>query len=197
MNMKTIGLFIALANALMAAPANYVIQSSAAARLELGVEKTGLFRGKKHVFTFEKYKGTLQFDAAAPEQSKVELIIEPASILCHDTWVNMKDLKSVTEWALKEMLAVDRNPTMTFRSMVIRKRSDGMFDVDGMLTIRGTPKPVTVVATLHQDSDAKLTLEGTSIIRMTDWGMKPPTAALGAIGTKADMPFKFNVTAER
>ena len=194
--MKTMGLFIVLANALMAAPANYVIQSSATARLELGVEKTGLFSGKKHVFTFEKYKGALQFDAAAPEQSRVELIIESASILCHDTWVNMKDLKSVTEWALKEMLMVDRNPTMTFRSTGIRKRADGRFDVDGMLTIRGTPKPVNVVTTLHQDSDAKLTLEGTSIIRMTDWGMKPPTAALGAIGTKAEMPFKFNVTAE-
>ena len=38
-------------------------------------------------------------------------------------------------------------------------------------------------------------LEGTALIRLTDYGLKPPTAAPGAIGTKNEMSFHFIVTA--
>jgi polyisoprenoid-binding protein YceI len=189
-------LALLLAIPLRAELADYTIQPGGTSRMELNVEKTGFFKGKKHVFTFEKYKGSLKFDAATPERSKVDLTIESPSVQCHDTWVSMKDLKSVMEWTLKEMLVVEKFPVMTFQSTAIRKRSDGTFDVDGMLTIRGMPKPVTLTAAWHENA-GQLTLEGKSILRMTDWGMKPPSAALGAIGTKAEMPFQFTVVASR
>jgi len=37
-------------------------------------------------------------------------------------------------------------------------------------------------------------MEGVSRIRLTDFGLKPPAAALGTIGTKNEMLFRFFVT---
>jgi len=36
--------------------------------MEVTVEKTGLLRGKKHLFTFADYKGALALDREGPEK---------------------------------------------------------------------------------------------------------------------------------
>jgi polyisoprenoid-binding protein YceI len=193
--MKTTLLFL-LSGALgLAAPSSYQLRPGQGAILELTVEKTGFLNGKKHVFNFPRYQGTLLFDPDAPEKAAITLGIESASLSCHDAWLSAKDLKKVQDYALKDMLAVDRFPRITFRSTTIRKIDIDRYEASGSLTIRDVSSPVVVTVVLRTGPAGSLVLEGASSILLTAFGLKPPTAALGTIGTRNEMAFRFVVVA--
>jgi polyisoprenoid-binding protein YceI len=175
-------------------PAAYKIFPGEHTLMELTVEKTGLLSGKKHRFTFSRFEGTLQFNREMPEASTVDISIESGSILCHDMWLSAKDLRKVQEYALKDMLATDRYPRIGFRATAIRKIDADQYELQGPLSIRDVTKPALVVLSLHPAPDGSLSVEGTSRVRLTDFGLKPPTAALGTIGTKNEMLFHFVLT---
>ena len=173
----------------------YEILPSSNASTELHVAKTGLMRGKKHIFVFDRYQGTLQYDPNQPDASHVKLTIDARSASCKDTWLSAKDLHKVQQYALNDMLAADRYPDITFVSTEIRQAGAGQFEVRGTLTIREITKPAMVLVTVASQADGALTLAGTSQIRLTDFNLKPPSAALGTIGTKDEMSFSFSLLA--
>ena len=175
----------------------YEIRPVESARLALTVEKTGLYRGKKHLFLFQKFDGRLDFDAAKPETSKIELNIDSRSLVCKDDWVSAGDLKKVEQTALDDMLAVKQHPAMMFVSTAILPLGGGKYEAQGLLTIRGLPKPVTVTVALDGSNPAMLRLQGNAIVRLTDYKLKPPSALLGAIGTKNEMTLNFTVVATK
>ncbi len=175
------------------AESQHAIRPSSDSRLELIVEKTGLYSGKKHVFTFERYSGTLALDGDAPERSKVDLTIEASSIVCHDTWVRMKDLGKIMEEATKNMLAADRYPIIRFQSSNVAAAGPGKYEVQGMLTIRALARPVKVIVNWLPGGTLSFKFSGNAVVKLTDYGLKPPTAVLGAIGTKNEMQFHFRL----
>ncbi len=175
----------------------FPIKPSSDSRLELVVEKTGLFSGKKHVFTFDRYSGTLLLDPESPERSKVNLTIEANSLVCHDTWVSMKDLRKIMEEGTKNMLAADRFPTISFKSASVAMAGAGKYEVHGMLTIRGTAKPAMVIVNWTPGGAPPFMFAGDAVVKLTDYGLKPPTAVLGAIGTRNEMQFHFRLAVKR
>jgi len=184
--MKTTILLLLTAGLAPSAMTVYEVGPAGQSVMELTVEKTGLLGGKKHLFNFAAYKGTLSLDRKDPEKSTIAISIASASISCRDTWLSAKDLRKVQDYALKEMLAANRYPEIEFRSTAIKKVASGGFEVEGTLTLRGVSRPAIVAAVLQAG-----VIEGTSRVRLTDYGLKPPTAALGAIGTKNEMLFRF------
>jgi polyisoprenoid-binding protein YceI len=172
---------------LLAASLAYDIGPAAGNRLALEVYKTGLWNGRKHSFTFERYHGSLLYDPEAPERSQVRFTLDAGSIVLHDTWVSEKDRAKIVKYALAEMLHADRYPELAFSSTRIAAAAPGRFEVQGTLAMCGTAKPVTVQVTLKPD----FSIEGSATLRMSDWGMKPPSAALGTIGTRDEMSVTF------
>jgi polyisoprenoid-binding protein YceI len=164
------------------------------ARFELRVHKTGLMNGKTHVFLFDRYEGVLAYDPASSEQSRVELTIEAKSLRCTDKWVKAKEIPKIEQVALSEMMQVGQHPRLRFASESVRSLGDGKFDVSGSLTIRGIGKPVVVRVRLHPGANS-LWIEGESQLSMKDWGLKPPSAALGMVGTKNGMDVAFVLVA--
>lgn len=183
--------------ALRAQGTAYRVTPDASSKFELLVKKTGLMSGKVHVFAFPQVAGELQYNEAAPEQSKITLRIDAASIQCKDDWVSESDRAKVLEEARGNLLQVSRHKELVFASKSIRKQPDGSFAVDGDLSIRGVPKPATVRVRLQPGADGKLRFTGESVIDMTEWGLKPPRAALGAIGTDKQMTVRFAMAAAR
>jgi len=186
-------LFLA-ATALLAEPVEYKIVSGGGNMITLEVQKTGMMKGKAHHFEFPNFQGRLVYDSQAPANSKVELKIEATSMACHDTWVSPKDLQKIMDTALSDMLLVRQYPEMRFTSTKVTPQGGSHFQVDGVLTIRGIAKPITIAATLQP---AGMAIEGRSVFKMTSYDMKPPSALLGAIGTKDDMTASFHVTASK
>jgi polyisoprenoid-binding protein YceI len=172
----------------------YSLKPDPESQLQLWVDKTGLLSGKRHQLEFERYQGTLTVDTAAPESGQVEWTAETAALVVKDKWLSAKDQKKVQEYTWKDMLNASANPHVKFVSTGVRKASDGALDVDGNLTIKGITKPVVVRATLNPKGDG-LMLSGTSRFKMSLFGLKPPSAALGTIGTKDEMLFEFKLKA--
>ena len=190
-NRKALFLILLMAGVASSEARVYNLDAGNQGRLELTVEKTGLLSGKKHLFTFSQYEGTLRVNRDRPEASTVSFSLHAATILCRDTWLSAKDLRKVQEYAVKDMLAADKYPQISFRSTAIRKVDASRYDVEGILTIRDVSKPAVVAVSLTGGSGESLSIDGTARVRLTDFGLKPPTAALGTIGTKNEMAFHF------
>ncbi len=165
-------------------------------RFALEVEKTGLMSGKKHRFLFERYRGRLSFDAESPERSSVELVVEAQSITCKDTWVKAEQIVKIEKAAREEMLAAERYPQIVFRTEAVMRKSEDEFELRGGLTIRDRTVPVTVSARRLPTQGMRLRFQGSATVRLKDYGLKPPSALLGAIGTKNEMRLEFVVSAE-
>ena len=172
--------------------ATYTAGPAPGNRFTLEVEKTGLMKGKKHLFSFPKYTGSLQFDPNAVASSKVEFTLDGASMACEDDWVKPKDKEKILEWGLNKMIQVDKHPQLRFISAKVTEIDAAHFQVAGALSIRGIERPVTIALTKSQSNGA-LTFDGLSTIDMRDWGMKPPTAGLGSVGTKPEMLVRFHL----
>jgi polyisoprenoid-binding protein YceI len=190
--MRRLTLSLLLALPILSAQ-SYEIHPAPSGRLSLTVEKTGLYRGKKHLFLFEKYNGILQFDPQKPESSKVQMTIDSRSLICKDDWVSASDLKKVQETALDDMLAVKQYPSMTFASTSIKPLGGDRYEVQGTLTIRALPKPVLLTVQLNAADPKGLHIDGNATIKLSDYNLKPPSALLGAIGTKNEMALSFSV----
>ena len=165
----------------------YDLAPAAGAKVALEVEKTGLWSGRKHLFLFARYRGTLEYDREHPERSQVRFAVESKSVTNQDTWASEKDRQKVIQFTLTEMLAADRYPEIVFSSERIVPKGPDQAEAQGTLTIRGIAKPVVV----QVKAKGELWFEGSARFRMTDYGLKPPKAALGAIGTKDEMRLDF------
>ena len=190
-------LVLILSAALMAGQTvEYNIRPSSESTFALDVYKTGLWNGRKHVFFFERYSGNVQYDGERPENSRVMFVVEAASMTCRDTWLKPDDRKKVLDYALNDMLDVQKYPQLTFASTRITPKSSTQFEAEGNLTVRGITKPI-VVDVAVTPAGQRLSLAGSAQLRMRDYGLKPPSAALGMIGTKDEMLVHFTVWAER
>jgi polyisoprenoid-binding protein YceI len=185
-----------LAVSLSAQTSLYEIKPGPGSRFALEIYKTGLMSGKKHLLLFERFAGALNYNAASPEASKVDLNVESASFTVKDDWVSASQAKSIREEAEgKHGLEVSKYPQIRFVASSIAKSGEA-FTVQGTLTIRGVDQPVTVHVNMKPEpAGGALRFDGTAEVKLKDYGIKPPTAALGAVGTKNEMAVSFSLIA--
>jgi len=188
-----ISFFVLVTGVLLAQPVTYEFRPAPGSRFALTVEKTGIWSGKKHVFEFERYSGSLRFDRNAPAQSQVELAIDAASAVCKDTWVSEKDRGRILAFMFHDMIDAERYPRLKFRSTGIVSKTEHMFEATGMLAVRGIEKPATVIVVIDDHGGELASLIGQATVRLKDYGLKPPRVALGAIGTKDEMMVEFRL----
>jgi polyisoprenoid-binding protein YceI len=118
---------------------------------------------------FSDYSGTIEFDADNPSQSKVEFTIQAASI---DTAEPKRDEHLRSD----DFFAVQKFPTLDFRSTKITPRGDESYDVEGDLTIHGVTRrvvlPVTHLGTAKDPwGNEKLAFEAETKINRKDYGL--------------------------
>jgi polyisoprenoid-binding protein YceI len=189
-------LFTAIMLCLQASPASaesLKLQPATGNSVDLYVDKTGVLSGKRHHFVFSSYTGTVDYNPQTPAASKVQFVIDAKSIVCKDTWVSEKDLTKIAKAATVDMLAADRFPEIRFVSDLIKQTGPEQFDVNGNLTIREVTRPVRVQVKLGGNGR----FEGEAALKLTDFHLKPPSTALGLVGTKDEMRMTFALTAAK
>lgn len=176
----------------------YRIRPSSESTFTLEVSKSGLMAGKKHSLFFERYAGEVEYDSTHPENSKVRLTVEAPSVTCKDAWVKKKEeRKKIVDAAVNGMMAASQYPQLNFTSTRIIGKSKGQFEIQGDLTVRGITKPITFVAAAKPSGIERLEIDGDAEINLKDYGLTPPSAMLGLIGTKSKMTLRFLVWAEK
>jgi polyisoprenoid-binding protein YceI len=64
----------------------------------------------------------------------------------------------------------------------------------GHLTIAGVTKSITIPVKITLNEDKKIVIEGAQPVKMTDYGMDPPTALLGMLKTGDTVTIDFKTT---
>jgi polyisoprenoid-binding protein YceI len=118
---------------------------------------------------FTEFGGTIDFDSEHPANSKVDFVIQAASI---DTAESNRDVHLRSE----DFFASETYPTLTFTSTKITPRAADIYDVEGDLTIRGVTKrvvlPVTHLGTAKDPwGNEKIAFEGEVTINRKDYGL--------------------------
>ncbi len=177
--------------------AHYQIRPSNESISALEVFKAGLLMGKKHVLFFEKYSGEVEYSRERPEESSVRIVVEARSARCRDDWLKPADRKKVLAATVDGMLAADRYPDIAFSSTRIVPKGSSRLEVQGTFSISGTTRPATMDVTITPIGDDRLELDCNSVISLRDYGLKPPSSALGLIRTKDNAIFRFLLWAEK
>ncbi len=119
--------------------------------------------------TFEAYDGTFQMDEQNPENSIINVRIEPASI-------NTRDQKRDEHLRSADFFDAEKYPYMTFQSTRVEVIDDDSAKLHGDLTIKNVTKPV--VLDVEYNGSARSPWGTTSFgfnasttINRKDWGL--------------------------
>jgi polyisoprenoid-binding protein YceI len=119
---------------------------------------------------FSDFEGTIQFDAANPENSSIDFTIKATSI---DTNEPDRDKHLRSE----DFFAVEQFKSIAFKSKRIIKRSAELYDMVGDLTMHGATKEITLPVThLGAGKDPwgrdKIGFESELTLNRKDFGLK-------------------------
>jgi polyisoprenoid-binding protein YceI len=123
----------------------------------------------RHIFTkvpglFNKFSGTIDYDAAKPEAGSVKVEIDAASIDTRNDRRN-NHLRSA------DFFDVEKYPTLAFQSTKVVKNGESDLSVEGNLTIHGVTKPVTLAVSILGASATTAGFEATTTINRKDFGI--------------------------
>lgn len=162
--------------------------------LRLIVEKTGLMSGKEHTLEFRSYRGSVVVDETNPSRSRVRLEVDAGEFALLDDWVSEKDHRKIVAFTKSgEMLDTGNHPRIEFQSEAVTRNGEGTYEVSGQLRIRGVARPVKLRLELRREGES-MRAAGKARFPMSSFGLKPPSAALGLIGTKDEMELSFDLT---
>lgn len=120
--------------------------------------------------TFKDFDGSFSFDAAKPEESRVQVELKTASV---DTNHAERDKHLRSD----DFLNVAKHPTATFASTAVKSTGEGTADITGNLTLNGVTRPVTIAARfIGEGSDPwggyRAGFEGSTTLKLKDFDIK-------------------------
>jgi polyisoprenoid-binding protein YceI len=97
---------------------------------------------------------------------------------------------------IRKALNAEQHPVITFRMTHYDAAAQGSAykaTVRGTLTVNGVEKPVILTAVVSPDGQGGVKAVGSTSFRMTEFGVKPVTAMMGAIRTGDAVTVKFEL----
>src|SRR6266511_3338100 len=117
---------------------------SPTSRFEVKTGKAGLFgfAGHEHLIRARAFSGSIVYYPGNPASSRVEIVV-PADSLDVLTPPDTAEIRKVTDAMRTDVLHTDRYPEIRLVSTAVTPTADG-FDVQGVLTLAGQSRDVTV-----------------------------------------------------
>lgn len=131
-------------------------------------------------------------DAVTGSESPALITVQVPALDCGNRRMN-KDLR--------DAMKADEFPTITFRldyAERVHAPGDSLrVQVVGTLTLAGQSREVVVLMTAERLADGRYRGTGKKDLKMTDFGITPPTALLGLVKARDEITIGFELIAER
>ncbi len=150
----------------------------------IGEEKGRRFEGE-----FRNFHAEIIFFPDDLAASSIEVAVSTGSAATGDELRN-------TILPGEEWFDVKAHPEATFTSGSIRQTGDGAYEADGVLTIKGFEKDITLAFTLENDGDRAVAIGGADLIR-TQFGLGTAASWLEEEEVQLGVRVEFEVHATR
>lgn len=150
-----------------------------------------------HEFTPARWEAQVEFDPGRPQDVRVDLRIDAASLHDHVARLTQKSRDSVDlEAAGPQVLDARRYPEITFHgdSSSTRGEGDGLEGVlHGALTLHGRTLPLDVPFHVSHADATGYRVSGSARFLQTDFGITPISKAGGSIGVDDAIQVEFKL----
>jgi polyisoprenoid-binding protein YceI len=186
--------------ALCLAPAAIAWTSAANQPLVLQPQSRLWVDGKSNVRSFTCNAKTIeaQVDATAP--GAVSAVMDGHKAVRSATLTVAADALDCRNGTMNEhmrkALKTKEFPTVTFRVATYdlsQPGADTLGAARGELQLGGVTKPITVQGSVRQEADGTLHIVGTYPLRMTEYGIKPPSLMMGTMKVKDQVTVHFDL----
>lgn len=152
---------------------------------ELKSSGTLSIKGSSSLHDWESAIQDFEIDA------KLDLINKKGDIRVTVVGESIKSGKVVMDQKTYESLRTDEYPEISFISDSLEFISNGII-AHGNLTIAGNTRPASIVGNYTSDNEGVI-VSGIYRLRMSDFGIDPPTAMFGSLETEDEVSIFFNV----
>jgi polyisoprenoid-binding protein YceI len=94
---------------------------------------------------------------------------------------SLKSGKTLMDQVMHDALEAPKHPKIEYKCEQLVLKDAGpplKFEATGTLTVHGVSRPNTMPVTIERLADGKLKVTGTTAVKMTDHGIKPPSPPL-------------------
>jgi polyisoprenoid-binding protein YceI len=162
------------------------------------VGKAGLMRfaGHLHEVAAPDIRGRVTVDPADLTRASVSLEFAAAALRVVAKGEPPADVPLVEQVMLSDrVLDVARFTKIAFssRRVSVTARTAAAADIliEGDMTLHGMARPMTIRASVTLDPDGRITARGSFVLKQSDFGMVPVTAAGGTIRVKDELDIQF------
>ena len=179
-------------------PAAPLQADTSASQLVIRAGRSGLLSalGHDHQFTPATWQAEVDFDPGHPQEVRVDVRIDAATLHDHVARLSPKVREYVDrETAGPEVLDAQRYREIAFRAESASARSDGgelEGVLHGALSLHGATRPLDVPFHARPDADG-YRVSGRVRFRQTDFGMTPFSTAAGSIGVDDELQVEFEL----
>jgi polyisoprenoid-binding protein YceI len=168
----------------------------------VSVGKAGLFSAlaHDHEIGVKRFSGRVVVPEAGASGGSLEMEVDATSLEVLDKNPSEEDKKKIFNSMHNEVLESAKHPKIAFKSVSVndvKQTGDGAYSfvVNGDLTLRGVTKriAVPVAATI---TPQQLRATGKYTLKQSDYGIKPYSAAGGAVKVKDEIVVNFNIVAK-
>lgn len=146
-------------------------------------------KGKSFTGAFNQFSAEIEFDPAALEQSKIEIIVATSSATTGDS---LRDSNIPgAEW-----FDTKNYDEARFTSTAIRLVEGSQFEADGTLQVKSYEQPITLLFNLNIDGDNAIANGGVDLIR-TNYGLGENAAWLDDEEIALNVRVDFEIHATR
>ena len=129
-------------------------------------------------------------------------VAPPRALKRVEVKVPVKSLKcgnGAMDGNLYKALKADASPEIsyilaTFDAVGVEPKDSFSLKTEGKLTVAGAERPVSIEVIATRLSDGSVKATGTVPVKMTDFGIKPPTAIFGRLKTGDEVKVSFELT---
>lgn len=170
----------------------------------INVGKAGVFgfAGHAHEVLAPDVAGSVTVDPTDLTRSNVVLEFRAGELRVTGKDEPPEDVPEVQRIMVSErVLDARRFPSITFRSrriaVIASRGGSADLQVDGVITIRGVTRPLSVRVATTMSSDGSLTARGAFPLKQSDFGIEPVTAGGGTVKVRDSLDVRFVVRARR
>ena len=170
-----------------------------------GTQAQEIYKYASHSMTISGTSSLHDWESDATKMSGSATITMDAGKIKGISWMQISiPVKAITsthgsimDGKTHDALKADANPDIIFKLKSISTISAGSqnytISAKGTLSMAGQTREISLTVTAQTDSSGAITFKGTKALKMSDFGISPPTAMLGTLKTGDDITLDFTL----